>query len=216
MKPHLTSITTTLALAGAVVFHSGCATAGYEKAESAADSMAATAAQIETARRQLVEATTSLDVLINRTPPDLPQAFERYRTAVSALDGTFQQVRSNAQRMAEKGEEYFSTWDARLTEIHSEDIRERSLERQQEVTQRFTDIQRSYREAARQFEPVMTRLADIQKLLSVDLTPAGVQGAREFAERAEDSATTLRRTLDDLAERFREVSGRMGPGATTG
>lgn len=213
MKPSPTFFITALAMASALVLHSGCATAGYEKAESAADSMAATAAQIETARRQLVEATTALDVLVNRTPPDLPAAFERYRGAVAALDGTFQQVRGNAQRMAEKGEEYFSTWDTRLTEIQSEEIRERSLERQQEVTQRFTEIQRSYREAARQFEPVMTRLADIQKLLSVDLTPAGVQGAREFAQQAEDSATTLRRTLDDLAERFREVSGRMGPGA---
>lgn len=202
-----------LPLLAALLFTAGCATRGYQRAENTADSVTEAANEIDLARSQIAEATTALDVLINRNPTDLRASFERYRSAVASLDTTYADVLQNAEDMAANGEKYFAEWDKRLAQMQNEDIRSRSLERQQEVTARFTDIQDSYRRAREQFPALLANLHDIQRLLGVDLTPAGIESARQFAGRVEDDAARLRRTLDELADRFRRLSSTLTPGS---
>jgi hypothetical protein len=117
--------------------------------------------------------------------------------------------------MQKQGQQYFATWDSQLAEMQNENVRARSAARQQEVSQQFTAIQQQYAAARQQFPPLLTRLRDIQRLVSVDLTPTGVRTAQDFASRAEGDATMLRQTLDQLAASFRSLSGVLSPGPTS-
>lgn len=201
------------AAVGLGLLSGGCATRGYKRAEATADSIGLAASEIERAQTGLRDATSALDVLLNRNPEDLRASFERYRTAVAALEETYGALTRKAEEMDADGERYFAEWDKRVAAMHSEDIRARSLARQQEMAQRFRDIQQGYRDARVQFPPLLTRLRDIQQLLGVDLTPAGIASARGFVDEIEEGSARLRQTLDQLAERFRGLSSNLQPGA---
>lgn len=189
----------------------GCATTGYQKAAATSDSLSTAASQVELAQGQITEVTTALHSLIARPSEDLRPAFKRYQAALGSLDQTVATVNQQTTAMEAQGRNYFDAWDARMAEMKNENIRARSQARQQEVTEQFNDIQRRYQDARRQFEPFITNLHDIQKLLSVDLTPAGIASAREFAEKADTNAAAVRQALDHLGEGLRAVSVTLSP-----
>ncbi len=189
----------------------GCASTGYQKAAATSDSLSTAATQVDLARSQITEAVTALNALLMRPSEDLRPAFKRYQTAVTSLDQTVADVNRQTLEMESQGRKYFDSWDARVAQMKNENIRSRSQERQQEVTAQFNDIQQRYLDARRQFEPLIANLHDIQGLLSVDLTPAGVASAREFADRADGNASSVRRALDHLSEGLRAFSVTLNP-----
>jgi chromosome segregation ATPase len=193
----------------------GCASKGYLKAKDTSVSLSAAANQVEAARQQLAASAAALTALVNQPTPDLRAAFERYKSSVDALDRTVTAMNTEAENMQKQGQQYFATWDSQLAEMQNENVRARSAARQQEVSQQFTAIQQQYAAARQQFPPLLTRLRDIQRLVSVDLTPTGVRTAQDFASRAEGDATMLRQTLDQLAASFRSLSGVLSPGPTS-
>ena len=113
--------------------------------------------------------------------------------------------------MEKQGQQYFNTWDLRLSQIRNEDIRARSAERQREVTEQFADIRLRYENARQQMEPLMSNLRDIQSALGIDLTPAGVDSAREFVRQADSNSIAARQALDQLAEALRNVNSALYP-----
>lgn len=189
----------------------GCATNVHLKGQDASTSMSAAANQVEAARQQLAHTTSALSLLVSQPTTDLSAAFERYRTAVDGLERAVNQVNAEADNMQKQGQKYFETWDNQLAAIQNENIRARSAGRQREVAQQFTTIQQQYTYVRQQFAPLLSRLRDLQRLLSVDLTPTGVRTAQDFAARAEADAATLRQTLDQLAASFRSMSGALSP-----
>jgi hypothetical protein len=195
---------------------SGCATRGYVKAQDTSISLTTAASQVEASRQQLVNTTASLSALVNQSTPDLRVAFERYRTAVDALERNVNAVNVEAENMQRQGQQYFAAWDAELAKIQNENIRARSAGRQQEVAQQFARIQEQYSRVRQQFPLLLSRLRDIQRLVGVDLTPTGVRTAQDFAARAEGDAAALRQTLDQLATDFRAMSGVLAPVALPG
>jgi chromosome segregation ATPase len=202
---------------GAVVFVGiGCATHGYQKAQRTSQSLTAAAQQIDLARQQLATTSATLSALVNQPTRDLKRAFEDYRSSVNALERTIKDVNNQAEIMQREGAKYFDTWNKQLAEMRSENVRARSASREQEVAQQFNAIQQQYYAVQQQFGPLLSRLHDIERLLSVDLTPTGVRTAQDFAARADGDAAKLRATLDQLAAQFRAVSGVLAPPKTTG
>jgi chromosome segregation ATPase len=193
----------------------GCATfsrsPGHLRGQTTSDSITAAANEIENTRRHLGDTTNALTALVNEPTLNLPTAFERYRSSLAALERTVGAVNAEAENMQKQGQRYFDHWNSRLAEMQNEDVRSRSVARQQEVTRQFTQIQQQYQEARQQLPALMSTFRDIQKLLAADLTPAGVATAREFSGRAENEAVRVRQTLDRLAESFRSMSGVIAP-----
>jgi chromosome segregation ATPase len=211
----LTHLPLVLVLSIVPIASTGCASKGYLKAKDTSVSLSAAANQVEAARQQLAASAAALTALVNQPTPDLRAAFERYKSSVDALDRTVTAMNTEAENMQKQGQQYFATWDSQLAEMQNENVRARSAARQQEVSQQFTAIQQQYAAARQQFPPLLTRLRDIQRLVSVDLTPTGVRTAQDFASRAEGDATMLRQTLDQLAASFRSLSGVLSPGPTS-
>jgi hypothetical protein len=191
---------------------SGCASKGYLKAQDTSNSLATAANQVEAARQHLAHTEAALSTLVNQPPTDLRGSFERYQKAVDALERAVGAVNTEADHMQREGQKYFATWDAQLAAIQNENIRARSAGRQQEVARQFAAMQQQYLAVRQQFVPLLSRLRDIQRLLSVDLTPTGIRTAQDFATSAQGDAAMLRQTLDQLAASFRALSGSLAPG----
>jgi predicted nucleic acid-binding Zn-ribbon protein len=202
-----TALATTASLLAIAFTSTGCATRGHLRAQTASDSIATGANQIDNARRHLAETTTGLRTLVTQPEVDRRAAYERFRNAVAALERSVAAVNAEAENIQWQGQRYFEHWNAQVAEMRNEDIRARSVSRQEEVSRQFAQLQQQYQQARQEFVPLMTTLRDIQRLISADLTPAGIAGAREFAARAEQDAARVQQTLDRLAETFRQMSG---------
>lgn len=204
-----------LILGGMIAFSNGCATRGYEKAQATSDAITSATREVELAWAQVSETTNTLQALTTTPPGELQPAFEQYRKSIRALEKTVENLRKETSAMEQRGQSYFDTWNVRLGEILNEDIRARSAERQREVTNQFTEIQRRYQNAREKFEPLMSNLRDIQAALGIDLTPAGVESARRFINRIDVAANDARRALEELAESFRSLRTNLDPASAS-
>lgn len=205
------SLAATLA-ASALLAATGCQTRGYQRAAATSGSLTTAANELESAKAQINQAVSALEQMVQRPTDDLRPLFTDYRRAVSDLENSVQSLERRSVEMEEHKQNYLATWDQRTGEMLNPQIRDQSLQRQQEVTQQFSDVQNSYTEARESFVPLMQDLRDIQRMLSVDLTAAGVEVARNLLPQIRDNAGDARQALTQLAEDFREVSTNLEPG----
>jgi chromosome segregation ATPase len=198
-------------LSPAILIFGGCAGSGYEHAADTSNTITNAANHVDDARSEVTKATNALDSFATTSPADLKAAFKKYQSAVTALEHANADLRQKTQEMEMQGQKYFETWDANAAQIKNEDIRSRSKERQQQVTAKFGEIQQLYQDARKQFEPFIDNLHDIQRLLSVDLTPAGVSSAREFIDKARVSSMSVHQSLASLSEGLKRFSTSLNP-----
>lgn len=192
----------------------GCSTPAHQQAAQTSGTLTNAADDIETARRNLNSATIALDRLLNQPATDLRPAFTDYRGAVDSLDRSMARVHDRAQEMADRRQSYIATWDRENAAISDPAVRARSVARQQEVANQLLQAERSYLDVREDMTPLLAGLRDVQRLLSVDLTPAGVENARSLFGQVERNAERTRRSLDRLAQDFREASVHVNPSTT--
>jgi septation ring formation regulator EzrA len=196
------------------LFAAGCSSTGYRQAAATSTNLSTAVDDIEASQRQLNLATISLDRLLNQPTTDLRPGFRDFRSAVDGLDRSVGSLERRAQEMANRRVAYLRTWDIENAAIQDQAIRARSVARQQEVANQLLQVERSYLNARENFLPLISSLRDIERLLSVDLTVAGVENARSLFGQTERNAENARQALARLAQDFREVSVHLDPAGT--
>ena len=117
--------------------------------------------------------------------------------------------------MADEGKEFVAKWDEQIAQINNEDIKTRSQARRAEVTEKLQAIKRSYAETEVAFRPFLSELRDVQKFLSVDLTPGGLTAINPSVTKAKANAVPLKQALGKLAADFKSVGVAMSSVAPT-
>ncbi len=204
MKTETFIFTSNLTLAAALVIAAGCKTSNYKSAGATAAGLQASVDRIGQEQGRIDTALGALNDLVN-TPTNLPVQFSAFSSAVKELESSAKDVDSKVTAMRENGNDYFRGWDEQLAEIKNEDIRNRSLERKNEMQQRFTKIKMSYQEASDTYKPFMSDLKDIRTALSTDLTAGGIASIKNAAQNANDHAVPLKKAVSDLAAEFADL-----------
>jgi uncharacterized protein YukE len=191
--------------AAASAFIIGCASNGYNKADSAASYLETAAERISKGTAQIDAATTALSTLVSGTNVDLKVQLKNYSSAVSGLEATARDVGSRATKIQQLSATYLQQWDDELAKIQNEDIRNTSAERKAAVVKKFDSLKSSYDTARTAFNPLLADLRDIKTALSTDLTPAGIDAISKSMTKVNSEADTVRKALTDLATQFKEV-----------
>ena len=103
------------------------------------------------------------------------------------------------------GKAYFAEWDAQLALIKNEAIKARSQSRKNEVALQLQAIKKSYAEAEVVYRPFLSGLKDVQKYLSVDLTPGGLAAIQDTVAKTVAAAGPLNTSLVQLADDFKAM-----------
>ncbi len=189
----------------------GCATRGYDQAAATAGSIEKAATELEVAQQHIDNANAALARMAEQPAADLRPAFKEYGRALDDLEHSLNAMHRHAADLSDRRRAYMETWNAQSSEIVSTPLRERSLERRDEVAQLFADARASYEEARDSFMPLLREMRDIQRLLSVDLTANGVQTAQSAVDRILERSPRTREALGDLVEDFRRISRSLEP-----
>ncbi len=211
MKPTLKALSASLAIATVAALWAGCASSGYQKGEKTASHLESTAAEIELGKARVQIALDTLNDLMQKPSEDLRPQYKAFSSAVSKVAATARRVNAKAEAMAAAGQAYAAKWDEQMATIASPDIRARSEARKAAVMASLAQVQTEYQQTKASFNPFLADLEDIDKALSLDLTPAGVDSLADEARKANAQGADLIKSLDALTTDFRDLGAKLSP-----
>jgi Protein of unknown function (DUF2959) len=205
----LSTLYSNLVLAALLGGAAGCKSgSNYETANDTATGLQASADRVTMTQGQVDSTLESLNDLVN-SPTNLPVQYVKFSDSVNNLQSSAKDVDARVKAMRAKGNDYFKEWDAQSAQIKNEDIKSRSEARKQEMQERFTKIKMSYTQVSDAYHPFMSNLKDIQTALGTDLTVGGVTAVKGAAEKANQDAVPLKKSVDGLAAELKDLGAAM-------
>lgn len=170
-------------------------------ARRAATSLEDMRQELVRADQQVVGTLTAMEQL-HEAPVELR---EGYRTFTGEVSRTAEQGRRagvHAERMQSHWQQYITTWEQELQEIATPELRAQLAERREEVRRDFDRIREEVNDVQAAYGPFLQQLEDIQRALSLDLTPGGLQATEPALESTYQAGVELRR---EIAQAVNEI-----------
>ena len=185
-----------------------CASSGPSRSAKAVETMQETHEGLARVRSQIDQTLTSLGNLINASPERLRPAFDRYSKDVDRLRADAGQTKKRFQSMKTKRNDYLAAWEKEQGRVRDPELRQLGQTRRLEVKANLDRVVDSLTVANETFDPFLSNLGDIQKVVGNDLTAAGqslvantavVQGANDKGARVAQSIDVALVALSNVA-----------------
>jgi len=199
----------TALLLGAIACLTGCATTGMDRATNTTNSMQTVEGDYKQASIQIVATRASLEDLIKPDQIDMKKAYDAYTADVVKMENSGKQLDTHTDRMSVKGNDYFTEWDNSYTDP---EIRELSERRRIEIREGYVKISEASIGVKGSLKSYLTDIREIQKYLSNDLTPQGIESIRPVAQRALTDGDTLREAVKPVLVAIDRVKADMVQG----
>jgi hypothetical protein len=185
-------------VAGAFAIPSGCSST--PDAKETVDSMGGFGHEVAKAKDSLDSALTALETVTASQPGDISANVTMYSKTVSALDAQSKVVKSRADEMKSKGDEFFKEWEAPET---------MTPERRAELTASYGKIKENMAAAKEGFTPLLASLKDIESYLKVDPSTKGISAMGELVKKAKDNAAHVKTRIDAVLTQVNSVRGML-------
>ena len=183
-----------------------------EESQKAVVSLKDTRGELTKAKADVNDAIVAMDKLTAQGA-NLPQAFQQYTVAVKDVQAAGDKARARATAMRENGRNYIQKWEKESEAMQSPELRAGAAARRQRIRDNYEQITATGRSVRDAYQPFLRNLQEIQRALSQDLTPAGVDSAKLAIDKAKADGTALNERLDALIAQLDEVAGGMTGGA---
>jgi hypothetical protein len=208
----------TTVLLGAITCLTGCATTGMDRATKTTNSMQTVEGDYKQASVQIDTTRVSLEELIKPNQTDMKKAYDAYTENVVKMEKSGKQLDTHTEKMRVKGNEYFADWESSYT---NPEIRELSERRRIEIREGYVKISEASIGVKGTLKSYLTDIREIQKYLSNDLTPQGIESIRPVAQRALTDGDNLKETVKPVLiaidrVKIDMVQGGMNKGPATG
>ena len=199
---------------GILFLSAGCATTGGRQAGEVTRTMTAmrtTREELAQAREQVDEVLDAMDQLRGAPAGSLPWVYRVFSDQVSRTVRQSGTVRRRTSRMLAQWRQYLASWEREIGRLSTPELRAGAAERRQTVLQNYERLRNAADAMERAYPPFLTQLHDIQKSLSLDLTPPGVRVAQPAFEQAHQSGAELRQTIADFLAQIDQVTAVSPP-----
>jgi hypothetical protein len=182
----------TTVLLGAITCLTGCATTGMDRATKTTNSMQTVEGDYKQASVQIDATRATLEDLIKPDQADMKKAYDAYTANVVKMEKSGKQLETHTEKMRVKGNDYFAEWESSYT---NPEIRELSERRRIEIREGYGKISEASIGVKGTLKSYLTDIREIQKYLSNDLTPQGIESIRPVAQRALTDGNNLKETV---------------------
>jgi Protein of unknown function (DUF2959) len=190
-----------------------CASSGPSRSAKAVDTMEETHAGLTKVRRQIDQTLTSLRDLMNASPERLRPSFSKYSKDVDRLRADAAQTKKRFQSMKTKRNDYLVAWEKEQGHVRDPELRHLGEARHSEVKANLDRAVESLTVANETFDPFLSNLGDVQKVLANDLTPAGQSLISNTAvvHGANDKGARVAQSIDVALVALSNVAGQLSP-----
>jgi hypothetical protein len=207
-----------IGILGVIALLAGCAADKGDHAKEAGGALAETSNAIDRVwqptpmqrmRQELEDAQLQIDgtlgtmsQLTSASTAALPSAYEVFERQVSQVVVQAAAARRRATEMQEQRQRYVAGWKKEIGQLSTPELRTTQAERRRTVERSYDRLCEAARTTAHAYQPFLTYLKDIQRVLSRDLTPVGVKAARPAFESARNAATNLKQQTANFIDQI--------------
>lgn len=187
----------------------GCATTGMERATKTTTSMQIVEEDYRQASAQIDVTNASLEELIKLSQTDTKKAYIAYAENVKKMEKLGKQLDTHTEKMSKQGTAYFAEWESSYS---NPEIRELSELRRIEMREVYAKIPEASIGVKGALKSYLTDIKDIQKYLSNDLTPQGIESIRPIAQTAVKDGDNLKEAIRPVLTAIDQVKAEMTQG----
>jgi len=169
---------------------------------------------IQDTRAELVRANQQVDAMVlamdrlASAPANLPQVYKVYVDEVSQTAWQAEQAQQRAERMRTQWQQYITAWENEIGRLSTPELQAGAAQRGEVIRENYERLRDAARAMQEAYQPFITQLRDIQRVLSLDLTPAGVEVARPAFDAARKSAANVKERIEAFVLDIDDVSSR--------
>ena len=188
----------------------GCTTkAGFKQGAKTAARMDDAQTELLAAESQTEATTTALNEFGKQEGIDLPTQFKEFGKAIDSMESQFGRARKSVTKVNEQGNKFFLEWDNEIALITNEDIRQRMETRKTNLLGSFSRIDASMQQAEAAYGTFMSDLRDVERFLSIDLTPGGIAAVSDTIQKTNADSATLQKQIEAVIEELARVAPEM-------
>ena len=199
-------------LLGSTAVLGGCATTGMDRSVKASNSIKDVESEIKKMNVQIDVTAVSLDTLIVADKSDLKKRFDSYTDNVEKLDKEGKKVLKRIDEMKLRNNQYFSEWEKEGDSFTNVEIRELSEQRRSKLAETYARVPAAGSGIKGTYHAYLTDLKEIQKYLSNDLTPKGIEGIKPVASRSVQDLNALKASLVPVTAAMDEINAELYSG----
>jgi hypothetical protein len=211
IRNHLLAFFTTLLL-GTTTILGGCATTGMDRSVKTSNSIREVDTEIRKMMVQIDVTAASLDSLVMPGQPNLKKSFDTYSDNVGKLESEGKRVLKRTEEMKSQSKEYFTEWEKQGDSFTNSEIRELSTDRRNKLAESYARVPAAGSGIKGTYNAYLTDLKEIQKFLSTDLTPKGIEAITPVAQKSVQDLDALKASLVPVITALDEIKAELYTG----
>lgn len=190
-------------------FLGGCATTGMDRSVKASNSIKDVDSEIRKMIVQIDVTSASLDSLVLPGQADLKKPFDKFSDNVAKLESEGKKVLKRTEEMKARNNEYFAEWEKQGDAFTNPEIRELSAERRIKLAEIYARVPAAAAGIKGTYNSYLTDLKEIQKYLSTDLTPKGVESITPVAKKSIQDMEALKVSIQPVIAAMDEIKAEL-------
>lgn len=188
-----------------------CASSGPSHSAKAVNSMDETRAGLSMVRSQIDQTLASLSNLMSARGEQLRPSYSKFSKDVDKLRADGVQTKKRFQSMKSKRNDYLVAWRKEQGQVNDPELRELGDSRRSEVRANLDRVVESLTVANEMFDPFLSNLGDVQKVLGNDLTEEGQSRVANTAavQSANDKGARVAESIDVALGALQTVAGQL-------
>lgn len=187
----------------------GCATTGMDRSVKTSNSIKEVDNEIRKMIVQIDATAISLDSLVVAGNPNLKKSFDSYSDNVSKLEKEGKKMNKRVDEMKLQSKEYFGEWEKQGDAFTNTEIRELSADRRNKLAEIYARVPVAASGVKGSYLAYLTGLKEIQKHLSNDLTPKGVEIITPVANKSIQDLDALKVSFRPLISALDEIKAEL-------
>jgi chromosome segregation ATPase len=190
-----------------VASRAGAATDTFKQSAELNKKTAKTSKDIDKYVSQLDKTEQLLSAVGQAEGKELKKRYESFSREVKELEEDQKHATSDIDEMKAAGGEYFSSWDASITQMSNPDLKQASAERRSRVMKDHKELSATLSDLGSQLQPFMSNLQDLKSFLGADLSPANVAKASDMIQKSQADAQALKGTISGVQKTLKQFLG---------
>jgi ABC-type Na+ efflux pump permease subunit len=207
-RQHSVLVLSTFLLA-TTAFLGGCASTGMKRSEKTSQSIQNVDTEIKKFIVQIDATAASLDTLVYAGKTDPKKSLESFSDSVVKFEKEGNRVTKRLDEMKANSKEYFEEWDKQDDKFTNADIRQLSSERQSKLAAIYAEVPAANAGIKGSYNAYLASLKEIQKYLSNDLTPQGIEGVKPVAQQSLQNLDQLKTSLKPVITALDQINAEL-------
>ena len=106
---------------------------------------------------------------------------------------------------------YIAKWQKEMETVQDPSIKASLQQRRDAMSANFQKVRNSAQGVREAYQPFLAQLKEIQKALSVDLSPAALPGLKPSMEKANAQGQTLKQKIAEVKSELGDIAAGMSP-----